>query len=494
MSDDFAADRGREQQRSLFLALKGAELSLEQLWLRYFGLGGVAGYLDIDAYAHSTGELPPLERDILAQAANERLDELTWSKHATFSRPIRDGEAPNAALSALLQLLKGTDLAPPDRLPAVTDAAGQALGVHITIYLADYDQRYLHPIPPGFANGHAAATEVELDIDSTLAGRAFRQVQMLPSHTSGGARLWVPLVDGAERLGVLRVAVDDPDDLYDPGLRMQCRWVSQLAGHMVTLVSQYGDAFDRIRLRTPRTVSGELIWSLLPPLTAGVDSFVVTGVVEPRHDVSGDAFDYALSEGTASLLVLDAVGHDLRSGLITATALAAYRGARHAGRGLFEQARTMDEHISDQFGSTVFATAVLTELDLRSGRLRYINAGHPDPLLMREGKVVKPLHAGHCRPLGLGLGDLRVGEEVLQPADWLVLYTDGITEARDHTGEFFGEARLFDFLRREAAAGYPPPETARRLIKAVLSHQNGELQDDATVLLARWTQPRQLTP
>jgi hypothetical protein len=237
---------------------------------------------------------------------------------------------------------------------------------------------------------------------------------------------------------------------------------------MVTLMSQYGDAFDRIRLRTPRTVSGELIWSLLPPLTGGVDSFVVTGVVEPRHD--------------------------LRSGMITATALAAYRSARHAGRGLFEQARTMDENISDQFGSTMFATAILTELDLRSGRLRYINAGHPDPLLMREGKVVKPLHAGHCRPLGLGLGELRVGEEVLQPADWLVLYTDGITEARDHTGEFFGEARLFDFLRREAAAGYPSPETARRLIKAVLSHQNGELQDDATVLLARWTQPRQLTP
>ncbi|WP_228830758.1 PP2C family protein-serine/threonine phosphatase [Nocardia beijingensis] len=112
---------------------------------------------------------------------------------------------------------------------------------------------------------------------------------------------------------------------------------------------------------------------------------------------------------------------------------------------------------------------------------------------MRDGKVVKTLRAGHCRPRGLGWGDLRVGEEALQAADWLVLYTDGITEARDHTGAFFGEARLFDFLSREAAAGYPPPETARRLIKAVVSHQNGELQDDATVLLARWTQPRQLT-
>jgi serine phosphatase RsbU (regulator of sigma subunit) len=85
------------------------------------------------------------------------------------------------------------------------------------------------------------------------------------------------------------------------------------------------------------------------------------------------------------------------------------------------------------------------------------------------------------------LGELTIAEETLQPDDWLVLHTDGITEARDHTGEFFGETRLADFLHREAAAGHPPPETVRRLIRAVLNHQHGVLQDDATVLLARWT-------
>jgi serine/threonine protein phosphatase PrpC len=79
-----------------------------------------------------------------------------------------------------------------------------------------------------------------------------------------------------------------------------------------------------------------------------------------------------------------------------------------------------------------------------------------------------------------------VGEEFLEPGDWLTLYTDGITEARDDAGNFFGEDRLVDFLRREAAAGHAPPETVRRLVHAVMRHQNGVLQDDATVLLARW--------
>ena len=105
---------------------------------------------------------------------------------------------------------------------------------------------------------------------------------------------------------------------------------------------------------------------------------------------------------------------------------------------------------------------------------------------MRDGKVVKTL-AGGRRPLfGLSTGDMTVAEEFLEPGDWLILYTDGITEARDEAGNFFGEARLVDFLRREAASSHPPPETVRRLVHAVLRHQHGILQDDATVLLARW--------
>jgi hypothetical protein len=443
----------------------------------------------VDAYVHGLTELSPGERDVLAHAVNERLDELAGTHRATYSRLVRDTRPHGAPLTALVELLEGTELAPPERLTAAAAAAGRALGVRVTVLLADYEQRALHPVTPG----RAAAGE-GIGIDTTLAGRAFQQVRILPAE-SGGRRLWVPLLDGVERLGVLAVEVEDDVDLYDPGLRAQCRWLSILLGHLVTLLDQYGDGLDRVRLHRPRSVAGELIWSLLPPLTAGVDSFVVTAVLEPRYDVGGDAFDYALSETTASLLVLDAVGHDLGSGLIAATALAAYRSARHGGQGLAEQARAIDEAVAAQFGDdNGFVTAVLAEVDLASGRLRYVNAGHPPPLIMRGGRVGKALTGGRRLPLGLGPGQPTVGEEMLEPEDWLVLHTDGLTEARDRSGEFFGDTRLIDFLRREAAAGHPPPETARRLMKAVLAHQEGELQDDATVLLARWTNPRTVTP
>ncbi|MFI6043775.1 PP2C family protein-serine/threonine phosphatase [Nocardia sp. NPDC051321] len=521
------AVRARDQQRSLEAAFAGSELTVEQLWMRYFGLGGGAGHLEIDAYLHGLGQLPDCERDVLAHAVNERLDELAWSKRALYSRVLGDPRARNAPLSALLALLEGAQLAPPQRLHTILTTAGDALGVRITAYLIDYDQRFLHPVPPsdlphqhpgsqrapserpgieqadiesaGIGQGRIEDGGIEqdsieagrsFDVDTTLPGRAYRLVQQLPSHHPDHPRLWVPLLDGSERLGVLDVQVQDPADLHDPALAAQCRWLSHLAGHLITVMNDYGDFFDRIRLRTPRTPNAELIWSLLPPLTAGVDNFTVAGVLEPRHDLNGDAFDYALSEHTAQLLVLDAVGHEPRSGLIAATALAAYRSARHRGHGLYEQARTIDETLTAEFGNATFATAVLAELDLHTGRLRYINAGHPEPLIMRAGKIVKPLNAGHRLPLGLGTGELVIAEETLQPEDWLILYTDGVTEARDDAGEFFGTDRLIDLLRREAAAGHPPPETSRRLINAILTHQHNNLQDDATVLLARWTHPQ----
>ena len=82
---------------------------------------------------------------------------------------------------------------------------------------------------------------------------------------------------------------------------------------------------------------------------------------------------------------------------------------------------------------------------------------------------------------------LTVGHEQLEPGDRLLLYSDGVVEARTRSGEFFGEGRLVDFTRRAELAGLPAPETLRRLTAAVLAHQGGQLQDDATLVLVDWS-------
>ena len=90
------------------------------------------------------------------------------------------------------------------------------------------------------------------------------------------------------------------------------------------------------------------------------------------------------------------------------------------------------------------------------------------------------------RPLGLQEKKPFCCETRLQPGDRLVLYTDGITEARSPDGEFFGEQRLADFISAAAAAGDPAPETVRRLMRHVLEHQAGQLQDDASIVVLEW--------
>jgi serine phosphatase RsbU (regulator of sigma subunit) len=83
-----------------------------------------------------------------------------------------------------------------------------------------------------------------------------------------------------------------------------------------------------------------------------------------------------------------------------------------------------------------------------------------------------------------------VCREQLRPGDRLVFYTDGITEARTRRGEEFGLKRFIDFLVRHHSDELPVPETLRRLIRAHLHHHDGQLQDDATIVLCEWLGPQ----
>lgn len=467
-----------DQRLGIVTALRRAGLGLEDLYVRYFALGGTAGLMELEAYLQDLMPLPAVQRDMLAHAVNERLAELRPTAVAPYSRALRHGDPSTGPLAALVTALDGARLAPPDDLAAVAAAAGKALGVQIEVHLVDYAQETLVRLGPDRGTP-------PLGVDSSLAGRAFRHLEVLSSDADGRPRLWMPLLDGGERLGVLEVAVAQAADADDRVLREHHRWVGSQLGHLTTALSEYGDALHRVRLTRPRTTAAELVWSLLPPLAAGTTGFSVAGLVEPSSEVGGDVFDYALASSHVSLSIFDGMGHGMGAGLMAAASLVTSRAVRRQGHGVYEQARAIDESLTEQFTDPL-VTGVLAELDLSTGRLRYLAAGHPHPLLLRGGRVVKRLDGGRRTPFGVGSNVLTVGQEQLEPGDWLALHTDGLTEARDAQGRFFGDQRLVDLLEREAASGHPPAESVRRLMRAVLSHQDGVLQDDATMLLARW--------
>jgi serine phosphatase RsbU (regulator of sigma subunit) len=84
-------------------------------------------------------------------------------------------------------------------------------------------------------------------------------------------------------------------------------------------------------------------------------------------------------------------------------------------------------------------------------------------------------------------GPRRTDREQLEPGDRLLFYSDGVVEARDEHGEFFGVERLVDFTERAELSRLSAPETLRRLTAAILAHQGGRLQDDATLLMVDWS-------
>ena len=205
-----------ERRRALRSALEVADLTLDQLWTRYFALGGHADLFEVEGHLQGLLSLPSAEVNVLAHALNERLDELVTQHRVPYHPPVRRGRT-SGPFAALLRLVEAAHLAPPDRLPALVSEAGAALGVEVTVHVADHEQRRLWPLSPAGPD-----TPDSLPIDGTLAGRVFQSVRLLPSEADGVRRLWLPLLDGADRMGVLEVRVGTERELYDPGLREEC--------------------------------------------------------------------------------------------------------------------------------------------------------------------------------------------------------------------------------------------------------------------------------
>jgi hypothetical protein len=386
--------------------------------------------------------------------------------------------ARDAVGTALTSLLRSSHLMRPESLPEAADEAARVLGAGgCRIWVVSRDQRSLVLAPSMKEPGGEL-----LSLDGTVAGRAYRSTEVVVAQD--GRRLWLPLLDGSERLGVLELltgGIAHADGLAEPASALVA-----IVAELLVSKGQYTDTYERARRALPMGLNAELLWRQLPPLTFATDRFVVTAQLEPWNEVGGDCFDYSIDGDVLRLAVFDAMGHGLSATLMASVALAAYRNARRAGAGLLASATAIDEALGSQFGPESFVTGLLAELDLTSGVISTLSAAHPAPVLVRGGRSVGKLATEPGVPLGFGDRDDQVVQAALEPGDRLLMFSDGVIEARDPEGAFFGTERLVDLLVREESRRQPPPETLRRLIVAVLDHQQGMLQDDATLLMLEW--------
>ncbi|HYN94221.1 MAG TPA: PP2C family protein-serine/threonine phosphatase [Pilimelia sp.] len=379
----------------------------------------------------------------------------------------------------------------PEDLPAALAEVAPFLdAVEVGVLLVDYEQISLWPLrDTRAADARAADARVgaptALVVDGTAAGRAFSTGEVVHDDSDEGLHLWLPLLHGAERLGVLSVRTKaEPDERLHDDLRV----IAALVAELIASRRFYGDAVEHTRRKLPMQLAAEIIWNQLPPLTFAANDAIVTAVLEPAYDVGGDAFDYAANGDMLHFAIFDTVGHGIAASALTTLALNTYRNGRRSGLSLADTYRSIDKWIRAQHPGA-FVTALMVELDTETGRYQRIAAGHPAELLLRDGKAVGSMKAPTALPLGLGHMLRRgpgVTEQLLEPGDTLAFYTDGITEARSADGNLFGLDRLTAFVSTAVARRLPPAEIMRQLIHTIVSYENGELRDDATAALLQW--------
>jgi serine phosphatase RsbU (regulator of sigma subunit) len=297
----------------------------------------------------------------------------------------------------------------------------------------------------------------------------------------------VPVSDRADRLGVLAMTLP----AWDEDTEASCVEIGLAVAPLLIASAQYTDLPHLLRRRHRMDLPAEMQWALLPPLSFSAAGASIAGLLEPAYEVGGDCFDYAYNSGRLDFAMFDMVGHGLRSAVLAALVVGAYRHGRRVGEDLPELADTIDAAARTHPGTVAFATGVLGRLDATTGRLSWMTCGHPLPLIARGGSILAAAAGRPGLPLGMGaFGSVRgdVVEVDLEPGDGVLLYTDGVTEARTPNGDFFGEERLRDLLAREHGAGDSPQEVVRRLVRTTIEHSaDAGLRDDASMLYIHWS-------
>lgn len=291
----------------------------------------------------------------------------------------------------------------------------------------------------------------------------------------------VPLQVGDRRLGALRFSFTE-SKLFDDDERSFVR----------AIAAQTGQAVDRAQLSAARDDAAvRLQRSLLPPELPAVPGLEISAAyhaVAASLEVGGDFYDmWSCRDSRLAVAMGDVCGHGPEAAAMTALIRHTLRALTLTSTDVVSVLGTLDAALKEALAATDrFATVVFGFLTFTGGecQLDLATGGHAGPVVFGSDGTARAVSFSGSL-LGILEGpefDLR--RIMLHPGDEVVLVTDGVTEARDDRGAWFGVDGLVDAVRDTAAADVP---TADRVARAVLAHSSGKLQDDFAVLALRWS-------
>jgi serine phosphatase RsbU (regulator of sigma subunit) len=380
-------------------------------------------------------------------------------------------------------LLAGVEDAPPvAAIDVLAERLAEALGAReVAFLIADFSGQAL--IRLGHGGGAARATRTSgretaerVALSGTPQGRALETQQVVCERGAEAAWCFAPVTSRGEAIGVLELRLDAvPDDQ----LVADVAQAAHAFAFVVIANRRFTELFEWGQRSVPLSLAAEIQHRLLPgAYTCEAGQFTLAGWLEPAGEVGGDTFDFSMDRDTLHLSMTDAMGHEVGAALLATLLVGALRKGRRSGLELGEQATQASGELAAHASGGGFVTGQVARIDLRTGTASVVNAGHPLPLRLRDGRV-EPVPLLADPPFGTSRGHrYRVQELPLEPGDRLVFFTDGVVER--NTGDVDIEGMVLD------GAHLHPREAVQHLIQAILRETAGGLVDDATALCVDW--------
>lgn len=370
----------------------------------------------------------------------------------------------------------------------IADLSGRALVrlAHVPLRQVDEDSGGRTLAPGERRDTEESATVLPFDGGPAENAVRTQSVQVLAPDEPHPGRVpvdqWTvlaPVTERGEVIGLLELCLPGEPDVDTVA---EITRLAHLLAFVVIANRRHTDLFEWGQRSRRSSLSAEIQQRLLPgPRTCEAGAFTLSAWLEPAAKIAGDTFDYSLARDVLHLSMTDAMGHGVDAALTASLCVGSLRGGRRRGASLLEQAsatnEAMVEHAAES-GLEEFVTGLIGRLDLRTGTLELVNAGHVAPYLARDG-AVRTVDLPADLPLGLFPDPTyRSTLIALEPGDRVVLVTDGMLE-RNAAGLDLSAAV------RETRALHPR-EAVRGLADSVLRATGHDLRDDATVMLLDW--------
>ena len=248
---------------------------------------------------------------------------------------------------------------------------------------------------------------------------------------------------------------------------------------------------DRVVMKRDLEIVKDIQLWLLPGAPLQIPGYGIAYATRPANTVAGDYYDVILragatpEEGRVLLVVADVAGKSIPAAMLMATFQASLRTLANSRLPLEKLVEELNRSAcTNNQGGARFTTAFLAELNPATGEVWYVNAGHNVPILRRKSGVIERPELGGI-PIGvLPDAEYQVGKTALEGGDWLAVFTDGVVEAVNATGEEYDEPRLVRAIDR--GAGQTPAELLRDLLAELDGFVgNAPQHDDMTCLLLK---------